>query len=349
MPSATTDRPPGDGTFRWVVQPPAWPIEADVFFSDSSTIDAYAEDMERMGWAFAAYTADGICVAAAHGVPPDWVESNSGAEAWALYQAGVHAVPGAEFRTDSLITLEALKRGKKWSAAPQRLLARVWTRLHTVFDSQQAIGAVVWIPSHTREGGVGRLLRSDGQPLTALDRRGNDYVDRLAKKVAYSVRAPLRGRLALATAELATTWLATVVGRVTWAANNNETLPHRDSAPPDRRRRGQDEAELGETVRAMLPRGPPPPRPTHLGGRVLVHGASGSSVSCASCWATSLDASKFAAGRCKGSCPPLRVVSLVTSCGARAAVPTRLSGPSASAVYAGAHRRPMANGVGTPR
>ncbi len=104
--------PPADGTMQWHVQlvdgqsDPTW-----TWYTDASAIDTYSEETRRLGWAFAAYNRDGECVASASGVPPPWVEDNSGAEAWALAMAASCACPGATFMTDSLVTVDAIRRG----------------------------------------------------------------------------------------------------------------------------------------------------------------------------------------------------------------------------------------------
>ena len=49
-------------------------------------------------------------VAAASGVPPEWITDIGGAEAWAIYQAARFALPGGcRYVSDSLTTVRTLQ------------------------------------------------------------------------------------------------------------------------------------------------------------------------------------------------------------------------------------------------
>ncbi len=297
MPNVQVYSPPEDGTFRWIVRPADSIVEA-TFFTDASCIDEYDPDTMRLGWAFTALDSEGRCVAAAHGVPPPWITDNSGAEAWAPLEAVESAHPAATFRTDSLVTLDALRKGKTWAIGPKRPLARVWRMLHVAMDSDEAISRVVWLPSHRCSADVGRAVLSDGSLLTEFDREGNNKADLLAKAAAKAVRAPLAERLAVVTTECAATWAATMIGRLTWAANHGDGQPPRDSAPVRRTRRG-DELPPGEAVRLPRRRAPPQPRPPQLGGHVVAE-RSGGAVACGVCRKFSAARATFLAQRCPG-------------------------------------------------
>ena len=47
----------------------------------------FVELRQALGWAFTIMTQDGEWVAAAHGLPPKWVDTIQGAELWAILMA----------------------------------------------------------------------------------------------------------------------------------------------------------------------------------------------------------------------------------------------------------------------
>ena len=91
--------PAKDATFRWILKPPGGTFRGKVY-SDGSRLDGPTRLLARNGWAFVVIDDDGVVIAAASGIPPDWVEDIPGTEAWALTQAGMCAEPGCTFDVD---------------------------------------------------------------------------------------------------------------------------------------------------------------------------------------------------------------------------------------------------------
>ena len=81
-------------------------------YPDGSIQDGKYAELARAGWGFVVIADDGRLVAAASGVPPEWIVDIGGAEAWAIYQAAMFAVPGrCRYISDSLTTVRALQAG----------------------------------------------------------------------------------------------------------------------------------------------------------------------------------------------------------------------------------------------
>ena len=59
----------------------------------------------------------------------------------------------------------------------------IWTQMFTAWDNCLSID-LAWMPAHTGEADVGRLLLSNGRPLSDLDRASNAEAHRLAKDAA---------------------------------------------------------------------------------------------------------------------------------------------------------------------
>ena len=80
-------------TFHWVVEPEGGMIQGTIY-TDGSALDGPSSVLMRCGWAFVAVDSEGNITASAYGVPPPWVDDIGGAEAWALLQAAMRAMPG---------------------------------------------------------------------------------------------------------------------------------------------------------------------------------------------------------------------------------------------------------------
>jgi len=114
---ALRQRPPAprrkkceEATFQWDVRPEGGWFEGTVY-PDGSYRDGRFKELARGGWGFVVISKDGRIVAAASGVPPEWIDDIGGAEAWALYQAARFAVPGGcRYISDSLTTIRSLRR-----------------------------------------------------------------------------------------------------------------------------------------------------------------------------------------------------------------------------------------------
>ena len=82
-----------EASFRWLVEPEDGMLEGTAY-SDGSFLDGPIPELARGGWAFAVLNEKGVIVASAYGVPPPWIKDIGGAEAWAVLQVGLRAVPG---------------------------------------------------------------------------------------------------------------------------------------------------------------------------------------------------------------------------------------------------------------
>ena len=120
----------------------------------------------------------------------------------------------------------------------------------------------------------------DGSLLTARDRQSNEQVDLQAKSAVTEHRVPNRIRLDYHAEEERAAQLAMWVGRVTHAANHQETQPHRDSeasrvtAEASKRRRAAAKAAAAVDTPLPLPR-IVFARPVALGGHSLIRDGQG--------------------------------------------------------------------------
>ena len=62
-------------------------------YIDRSQLDGPSKLLRRVGWSFVAVDRYGKPNTSAYGVPPPWVTTVGGAEVWALFEAGLRAVP----------------------------------------------------------------------------------------------------------------------------------------------------------------------------------------------------------------------------------------------------------------
>ena len=283
---------PSDGTFHWHDGVPTSLMLA-TFYTDGSRIDDDYVNCKRFGWAFVAVDSIGRRLGAASGVPPPWIESITGAEAWALLMAVRSAAPGASFKTDSLNCADTIRKGKAWALAPTRPLARVWRDLFSTFDDPSDAESVVWMLAHSSSSDVGVLCLGNGTKLTDLDRDSNHAADKLAKSAALAYRVPVAVRTEIAAVHSVTYTMAQYLGRATFAANHHHLPPHRDSAPtPAHARTPAPPTPLRERCP------PASARPPALGGHVLF--PCGSAWSCRICWATSRSWATLAPMKCTG-------------------------------------------------
>lgn len=124
---------------------------------------------------------EGVLLASASGVPPGGINDIGGAEAWALYQAAVRAVPGScNHISDSLTTVEALHAGSAACGSGKKRYARVYKICCSVLEEARA-DHLIWMPAHKAESQVGQVKLTSGVRLTELDRQANDMTDCLAK------------------------------------------------------------------------------------------------------------------------------------------------------------------------
>jgi len=76
------------------------------------------------------------------------------------------------------------------------------------------------MPAHTTQGSIGRLVASDGKPITAVQWRANRLVDMLAKSAARPYRLPAAAGKILDTAAEAVEFSLAKLAAVTYAANH---------------------------------------------------------------------------------------------------------------------------------
>ena len=122
--SPTIPPPKSQPTFVWDVRPPGGTYQGKIY-TDGSRLNGKDPRTGRNGWAFTVKNSIGRTLAAAHGVPPDWVEDIPGTEAWAVKEAAIGALPGCELRVDCLPCVNAFKAGMQWATTDRRKHARV--------------------------------------------------------------------------------------------------------------------------------------------------------------------------------------------------------------------------------
>ena len=222
-------RPPVNGTFEWVLQQEGLSghVSGAIYTDGSRRFDLHPDTM-RLGWSLVVLNRHNHVVAIARGATPDFVDDIPGAEAWAILQAAAIAVPGSTFRSVCKPCIDSIHAGCSWACAANRPLARIYRQLFPHIDDVP-VANFVWMPSHTSTVDVERLRLSNGQLLTHADRRANALADHHAKIAAATFAAPqaVYDKL-LWQAEVvkdAARWL----GRVTWAASNDNPSGGRDS------------------------------------------------------------------------------------------------------------------------
>ncbi len=290
--------PSQEETFCWITPLQVTP-NPRVFYVDASGVDPLDPRTRRVGWSLVVVDSVGSAIiGSASGLPPPWIDGTGGAEAWALYQASLHAEPPDTFVTDCLGTVRALMKGKQAATAAHVRLARVNRLLYTHFDTPEDARRVVWMPAHRAAHEVGIALKSDGSCVTAIDRTANALADRLAKSAAAQHRVPDDIRERIAEDQLSVRTAAMMLARITHAANNRPTPPRRDSAPTDRlgawarpcngRRSGGRTRTRGASQ-----------RPAALGGHTICRHLNG--WRCTTCRKRSTRWHLFAPQQCEGS------------------------------------------------
>jgi hypothetical protein len=177
-------------TFFWDVKPTS-PMMEGTFYMDGSCFESNIAELSRCGWGFVCINEVGEIVGSAFGTCPSWVDDIGGAEAWAMLQATIVAVPGkANFWTDCQPLLTMISKGDGITTDPKNIYARVHSLVMAQIDDTP-LEAIGWMPAHSSTKQLGSLRKGDGQLLTELDRYANGEADRLAKKGASLHRVPL--------------------------------------------------------------------------------------------------------------------------------------------------------------
>ena len=178
---------------------------------------------------FVCVDADGKTVGSAYGTCPAWINDIGGAEAWAMLQATLCAMPGhARFWTDCQPLLTMISKGQHIAEDPKNIYARVHSLLMPMLDDTP-LEMIGWMPSHTTVKQVGKVRRGDGELLTIIDCKSNDIADRLAKKGASLHRVPATEVNAWKEHFEIVKQRAMWIGTATSLANHGETYPFRDS------------------------------------------------------------------------------------------------------------------------
>ena len=217
-----------EATFEWDVKPINGWFEGTVY-PDGSFRDGKFAELARSGWSFIVISDRGRVVAAASGVPPDWIVDIGGAEAWAIYQAARFAMPGGcRYISDSLTTIRALQAGIGACTAAGKKYARVYRLCCEELDGTPA-EMLIWMPAHKTKGQVARCLMSNGEVLTETHRDANDRADKLAKE-AVEVHRVEREEFELWGQSYEETLAAAKwIARATHEANNQVEFPFQDS------------------------------------------------------------------------------------------------------------------------
>ena len=184
--------PPQNEELHWLIRPTD---EVDLsglsWYIDGSLIDPRTP-FQRLGTGITGIL-HGTPAALAWAIPPPWIDSIPGAEAWALFTVlrMCHTLPAVT--TDCLGNRRTLLEGKEAATRADRPLARVWNAIFSCCEDaliSQLDAMLTWCPAHTSWATVGSKLRSDQRPLTVLDWRANALADAAAKLAANSARAP---------------------------------------------------------------------------------------------------------------------------------------------------------------
>lgn len=125
-------------------------------------------------------------MAAAHGVPPQWVDAIQGAELWAVQCAVRSAVFLERVYTDCDPVRLGTKQPLSLAGSAKRRFARIWLVIASNLDDQPDI--VQWVLAHASSSAVGQRQCSDGRALTELFWTANQLVDALAKHSAEACR-----------------------------------------------------------------------------------------------------------------------------------------------------------------
>ena len=159
------------------------------------------------------------------GRPPEWIDSASAAEAWALATVTSRAPWGPKIITDCLGLLHTAEAGATAATRSSKQLARTWATIAGHLDGN--ISEMVtskrlrWMPAHQGPGAIGVAVKSDGKPITVLEWRANRLVDAIAKAEASKGVAPQGTVDLLKSAAALVQHSAAQTGAATFAANNH--------------------------------------------------------------------------------------------------------------------------------
>ena len=137
------------------------------WFVDGSMFDGRWLPLGRVGFGILAIADDGAIIALGYGVPPSWIRSVPGAEAWALWSAAQYSASARRYVTDCMGVRDGVAKGQNDATAASCPLARLWGLIHTAFDGGDE--QVVWMPAHLTRLAAASRLKSDGSQVTMLE------------------------------------------------------------------------------------------------------------------------------------------------------------------------------------
>ena len=170
-------------TFHWHISPASIRFTGTVY-TDGSSLGWGQARSAKPGWAFVVFDNANRVVAAASGKPPSWIRSNVAIEAWALYMAIMHATPGCSYRIDNKTCVQTFHRGEDNIPTRDKSVAWLWKLIFGAINGEKEAMDVAWIPAHTKQAHIANVKLSNGEILTAANRRGNAMADALAKIAA---------------------------------------------------------------------------------------------------------------------------------------------------------------------
>ena len=216
------------------------------WYIDGSQLMPRRRDLSTLGFGLVAVGSDGELLAWGWGAPPNWCDSASAAEAWALCTVLQVCGPDDRIVTDCLGLLKTAEKGAAAATTAKKCLARTWNliahhvdgRLETLRESRK----LTWMPAHRPPAAIGNALKSTGAPITALDWRANHLVDGLAKLAATEGATTKQEAKLVESAEHLVRHCAGQLAAATYAANNfKEKFTDADGREKTRTRRDSQE------------------------------------------------------------------------------------------------------------
>eukprot|EP00973_Karenia_brevis_P078828 10940239-Karenia_brevis.AAC.1 len=107
-------------TFQWHISPSGDIPNGCRVFTDGSLIDGQWAGCAALGWAIVVLDSKDSVVAAAYGVPPQWVDSIQGAELWAVQIALATIVFPKAILTDCKTVQTGVRQTGQWIKSSKR-------------------------------------------------------------------------------------------------------------------------------------------------------------------------------------------------------------------------------------